>query len=208
MSLMKVTQCPECESKDIDKTKERHGSHFAQFKCNTCKFEFGEGEYQDIMDSCIHDSFTVWIVETRKQYYERNKYTGKLEEVSSRANESDWSTITCECGDCGKDLDKEEIDRVYEIKDWKPKESVWEIRSDVTRVTDEVHLAFGDSLGEARMNIEKGESHISANYPTDKVKPVFRLNKATFFKSCKKEAVMLSLIKASAKAMTSLQSEP
>lgn len=132
-------------------------------------------------ETCTHDSFTVWIVETRKQFYSRNEYTGKLEETSSRAWESDWSTITCECGDCGKSLDKDDIDKAYEIKDWKPKESVWKIRFGVTRVTNEVHYAFGHSIGDARKNVAKGESHQVADYPVHSIKPKFKIKSAALF---------------------------
>ena len=124
-------------------------------------------------ETCTHDSFTVWIVETRKQYYERNEYTGKLEETYSKAWESDWSTISCECDECGKSLDKEEIDRVYELKDFKTEKPVWKMRAKVIRRTDEIHFVFGDDIHEALKNLQQGKSHNHITYPITEDKPIF-----------------------------------
>lgn len=197
MNQTKLMLCPECKSQDTEKiavetpvfegdsdSKQQIGIITAQYRCKRCNYEFGEVESDEVMkqEACTHDGFTVWIVETRKQYYQRNEYTGQLEEASSRAHESDWSTITCECGDCGKDLDKDEIDRVYEIKGWKPKSPVWKIRAKVTRTTDETHYAFGKTVKEAMKNIVKGESHLYANYPLSETKPELALDTASLFK--------------------------
>ena len=52
-----IDNCSECGSKDITKTADRSLSYLtgeflnttAQYKCNECKWEFGEGEWHDAM---------------------------------------------------------------------------------------------------------------------------------------------------------------
>ncbi len=216
MTMPKVTHCPECKSKDLeqieaekpvfDKDTVLIGYQSIEYRCQNCKYEFGEVEFEDSLlddasdsahcpncgketnrwndeeeywrckncrfkfdetgkeyNPCTHDSFRVWIVETRKVDYQRNEYTGELEEVYSRAWESDWSTISCECNECGKSLDYETINKATPRPEgWRPKQNVYEVETVETPTIRFIHHVLADNKEEARNKALNGQSEVTS----------------------------------------------
>lgn len=147
------TDCPKC-GKNVNQWDDDE----EYWQCD-CGFKFDEGgeEYTP----CTHDGFTVWIVETRKRFFDRNQYTGELEETGSRAWESDWSTITCECGECSKDLDEKDICKASPRPEgWRPNQNVYEVETVESPTIRFTRRVLADSKHKAWEKALKGEGEI------------------------------------------------